>query len=406
MVKLEKFIEKKSFFIVLLWEIFVIINIYNYLGGMSMELHLLVTQNVYDWLKESVCGGNDVAAKIVSIVLIILLIALFLWFIIALIKGKKKKVKKETSVAVDDEPVMDVSPSKSLTEESKGEETEMKKTVKEEKVAKSKSTEKKTTEAPKRAEPVASEEVMTETMILRTKGKYEVFPVNDVFMYRLKASNGEILVTSEIYKSAKGAVAAVETIKKSIESGTIAISKDKHNMYQFKLFAQNKRLLAVSANYPTETRCQSAAESFKKFALISPIVNLEEDPDHLMEKIEITEKDDKNGGKVVVELDGTYSFKLLANNGVIICSSEEYKTKVGVMNAIDSLKEAIKTGTFYVIKDKRDMYQFKLYAVSGRAVVYGETYKNKAQAISAANSVFSFMNKAEIIDKTIQEEVK
>lgn len=413
-------------------KIFDIINIID-LGGIYMDFrsNLLVTNAIYDWFKDTLCKGNELLATVVLVGIAVIFIVLLVVIIASIAKNKKKKsskkeetlIKNDVSNNVLEEPMCSSSSSEEVKsvekEEKKVENTkeEIKEERKEQMVEKKESAEKKPTsknkkspvekvEPVKAAEPVATEEVMTETMLLRAKGKYEIFPINDVFMYRLKASNGEILVTSEIYKSTKGATAAVETIKKSVETGTITISKDKHNLYQFKLFAQNKRLLAVSANYPTEMRCQSAAESFKKFALVSPVVILEEDPDHLMEKIEINEREDKNGGKVIVEFDRTYSFKLLANNGVVICSSEEYKTKVGVLNGIDSLKEAINSGTFYVIKDKRDMYQFKLYSTSGRVVVYGETYKNKAQAISAANSVLSFMNKAEIIDKTIQEEVK
>ena len=143
------------------------------------------------------------------------------------------------------------------------------------------------------------EEEAVETKSVRVSiGKFEVFPVNDVFLYRLKASNGEILVTSEIYKTLKGAIAAVDTVKKNIETGTLSIYEDKHGLWQFKLFAVNKRLLVASANYQTQARCESAANSFKKFALVSPVVELEEDPEHLMEEIKMLATADKKGGKL------------------------------------------------------------------------------------------------------------
>lgn len=233
-------------------------------------------------------------------------------------------------------------------------------------------------------------------------GKFEVFPVNDVFLYRLKASNGEILVVSEIYTTLKGAVSAVETVKKNVETGSIQIYEDKHGLWQFKLFASNKRQLVASANYPTQSGCESAANSFKKFALVSPVVILQEDPEHLMEEVDLHASVDKKGGKLNIIIDeGQYNFQLLASNGVMLCTSPDCTTKNAVVNAISVVKEAVKNGRFFVVKDKRGTYQFKLYSAVGRCVLVGEAYKGKTQAVSSANSVASFMNLAEIIDKTV-----
>lgn len=238
-----------------------------------------------------------------------------------------------------------------------------------------------------------------------TLGKFEVFPINDVYLYRLKASNGEIMVTSEIYKTEKGAIAAIETVKKNVESGgIIQISKDKHDLWQFRLLASNKRLLVVSANYTTQQGCESAMNSFKKFAAISPITILEDDPDHLMEEIHLEDITNKTGGKIIIsesENGKEFECTLVASNSVLLCSSGGYKTKEAVMNSATLIKEAIDNGKLYVVKDKNKMYQFKLYNSALRCVIIGEAYKNKSQAISSANSVASFITLAEVVDTTV-----
>lgn len=238
-----------------------------------------------------------------------------------------------------------------------------------------------------------------------TLGKFEVFPINDVYLYRLKASNGEIMVTSEIYKTEKGAISAIETVKKNVESGgIIQISKDKHDLWQFRLLASNKRLLVVSANYTTQQGCESAMNSFKKFAAISPITILEDDPDHLMEEIHLENITNKPGGKIIIsesENGKEFECTLVASNSVLLCSSGGYKTKDAVMNSATLIKEAIDNGKLYVVKDKNKMYQFKLYNSALRCVIIGEAYKNKAQAISSANSVASFITLAEVVDTTM-----
>lgn len=235
-------------------------------------------------------------------------------------------------------------------------------------------------------------------------GKYEVFPVKDVFLYRLKASNGEVLVVSEMYKSIKSALNAIETLKKNLQSGELQISQDKHNLWQFKLLAANKRLLVVSANYSSQSSCEKAAQSFKKFAFISQVVVLQEDPDHFMEEINLEAQPNKKGGKIIVtSSDNEYEFKLVASNGAILCSSIIYNSKNAVENAVSSFKEAVKIGTFYIVKDKNNMYQFKLYSNLGRCIAIGEAYKNKNQAFSAANSLTAYISMSEYVDKTNEE---
>ena len=205
-----------------------------------------------------------------------------------------------------------------------------------------------------------------------------------------------------MYKSAKGAMTAIETVKKNIKTGKLQVSQDKHGLWQFKLLASNQRMLVVSANYTTQTSCERAANSFKKFAYISQIVELEEDSEHLFEEIELQALANKKGGKIIVSgSENEYEFKLLASNGSILCSSVTYGSKMAALNAISSFKEAIKTGTFYVVKDKNKMFQFKLYSTLGRCLAIGEAYKVKTQAISAANSITAYINMAEVVDKTL-----
>ena len=261
-----------------------------------------------------------------------------------------------------------------------------------------------TKEAPKPApkaeeKPAPKEEPKQETST--RPGKYEVFSVGDMYLYRLKASNGEVLVTSELYTALKGAKDAIETVKKNVETGNFTIYKDKHNLFQFKLYAVNKRLLAVSANYNSKDRAQSAIESFKKFALNSTIEVLEEDPQHLMEEIKIEKQDNKEGGKILFDEDGfdgenEVEFRLVASNGKVLCSSMSYKTKDSLLQQIDSFKEAVTQGKFYVVQDKNGKFQFKLYAKSGRCLVVGESYDSKTNAISAANSVSAFATLAKV----------
>ena len=390
-------------------------------------LAALFVRFVY-WVKDLLNVSDEIALYIGYGVVALIGLIILLLIILLCVGGKKRKAKRkarkeakqaeetkvEEPVAEEPTPVEEAVEETPVAEEVVAEKPAVEEPKVEEPVAEEPSpVEKPLVEAPTPVveehveEPVVEEvkEEVVETKTTRIAiGKYEVFPVNDVYLYRLKASNGEIMVTSEIYKSAKGAVSAIETVKKNVENGTLQVYEDKHGLWQFKLFAANKRLIVTSANYTSEASCSNAANSFKRFATISPVVILEEDSEHLMEEIKLEALADKKGGKLTINSVGSeYDFKLLASNGVVLCSSSDYKTKTAIAGAISSVKEAIKNGKFFVVKDKRGTFQFKLYSTLGRCVLVGEAYKTKAQAISAANSVAAFINLATTIDKTAVE---
>ncbi len=227
-------------------------------------------------------------------------------------------------------------------------------------------------------------------------GKYEVFKELDKYKFVLKASNGGVLIESELYSSKDGAINAINTVKRNITGGNIEISKDKRNLYQFSLIASNNRVLVISANYPTEKRVQNAVESFKRFGVTSPVVEVENKRKNSnMELVEITVLEDKTGGKLFVVNDGEgFVYQLTANNGEILCKSSVYKSKNTCLDGIETLKTSVAEGTFYVVKDKRGYFQFKLYSKTNRVIVLGETYESKLRAISSANSVCSFIKLA------------
>ncbi len=252
--------------------------------------------------------------------------------------------------------------------------------------------------------------VKQETSERRYVGKYEIFKEGEYFKYRLKASNGEVLCVSEIYSSEKGCFEAIENVKKNLSVGTITIGSDKNGLYTFTLKAKNGRPLIVSANYSTKERVESAMNSFKRFANTSIVNVIDEVKESAflneMEKIEPQSVDNEYNGKfVVIEKDSKYSYVLKASNGVILCRSDEYITKLSCLNAIQVLKNAIEKGTFYLAQDKRNQFQFKLYSDKNRLIIVGESYTRKSSALSAINSVKKFYLNAKIVEEVQSEAV-
>ncbi len=236
----------------------------------------------------------------------------------------------------------------------------------------------------------------------RYNGKFEVFQVGDGFQYYLKASNGEILVASELYTTKDGCMKAIDAVRRNVETGgEIRVFADKRGRHKFKLIAGNHRVIAISANYMSEKNATSASESFKKFALTANVVEVElEDKDAATATpVEIGKVEHKDGGKFEYEkYNDEFSWDLKASNGQILCQADGYTSKASCLNSIEVFKSNVKDGTFKIVKDKNDHYLFKLYTQNGRVCAIGESYETKQGAESAAISVTSFYKNADLVE--------
>ena len=230
-------------------------------------------------------------------------------------------------------------------------------------------------------------------------GKFEIFEAGDGYAYQLKASNGEILVVSEIYSSRDSVIKAIKAVQKNINDGEVKIFADKRGKYKFKLIAKNYKVLVISASYTVYKSAVRASESFKKYVMIADIVDVELDDNEskTATPIQITQTEDKMGAKIVIEkFDGEFSWALKATNGEILCQAEGYTSKAGCLYSIDTFKKNIVEGQFRCIKDKNGNYCYKLYTANNRICAVGESYPSKQSAISAANSVVSYYKNAAV----------
>lgn len=256
----------------------------------------------------------------------------------------------------------------------------------------------------------AEEAPVEETKVL---GKYEVYPEEGEFKYRLKANNGEILIVSNGYSSRAGAKSGIETLKKNVEGGVIRIVTDKNGYSQFRIFNANEARLIVSGEfYKTKDRAESASNSVKRFYATEKIVDLDEIPNNERREwiYEAAKEEDKENGKLELFKDDTDKWlaRLLASNGeVLFVTANNYASKSGLLEAIENIKGAIgEKDAFRILKDKQDRYQFVVESGNGSILVLGETYASAESAKNAAVSVLSFMDKAEVVDATAAAEAE
>ncbi len=108
------------------------------------------------------------------------------------------------------------------------------------------------------------------------------------------------------------------------------VVKETKTGIKFDLKAGNGEVIATSEVYAAKASCMNGIESVKKNAPIAPV------EDQTVEGF-ATEKNPKF--EVYTDKAGEFRFRLKAGNGQIIATGEGYKSKAGCLNGIESIKK-------------------------------------------------------------------
>ena len=114
-------------------------------------------------------------------------------------------------------------------------------------------------------------------------GKFVIRKTNTGIKFDLKAGNGEVIATSEVYASEAACKNGVESVKKNapvaaVENQTVEgyaaekhpkfeVYTDKAGEFRFRLKATNGQVIAVSEGYKAIASCMNGIESVKKNAV-------------------------------------------------------------------------------------------------------------------------------------------
>lgn len=119
-------------------------------------------------------------------------------------------------------------------------------------------------------------------------GKFVVKKTATGVEFDLKAGNGEVIATSEVYASEDGCKNGIASVQKNapvapVEDQTVEgfateknpkfeVYADKAGEFRFRLKAGNGQVIAVSEGYKAKASCLNGIESVKKNALDADIV--------------------------------------------------------------------------------------------------------------------------------------
>ena len=118
-------------------------------------------------------------------------------------------------------------------------------------------------------------------------GKFVVKETATGIKFDLKAGNGEVIATSEVYSTEDACLNGIESVKKNcvgdVEDQTVEnvvevkhpkfeVYTDKAGEYRFRLKARNGEVIAVSEGYKSKDGCFNGIESVKKNAPDAEVV--------------------------------------------------------------------------------------------------------------------------------------
>ena len=119
-------------------------------------------------------------------------------------------------------------------------------------------------------------------------GKFVIRKTNTGIKFDLKAGNGEVIATSEVYTTEAACKNGIESVMKNapvanVEDQTVEgfatekhpkfeVYEDKAGEFRFRLKATNGQIIAVSEGYKAKASCMNGIESVKKNAPEADVV--------------------------------------------------------------------------------------------------------------------------------------
>lgn len=113
-------------------------------------------------------------------------------------------------------------------------------------------------------------------------GKFLIKEVASGVKFDLKAGNGEVIATSEVYTTEAACKKGIESVKKnapvagiedqtadevvSVKNPKFEVYQDKAGEYRFRLKATNGQVIATGEGYKAKASCLNGVESVKKNA--------------------------------------------------------------------------------------------------------------------------------------------
>ena len=120
-------------------------------------------------------------------------------------------------------------------------------------------------------------------------GKFVIKNTKNGLKFDLKATNGQVIASSQVYKHKKTCLNGTASVMKNapaaaLEDQTVKqkcpkfeVYQDKKGEYRFRLKATNGQIIAISEGYVKMASCMNGIDSVRKNAVDAPVEEEEEE---------------------------------------------------------------------------------------------------------------------------------
>jgi len=232
-----------------------------------------------------------------------------------------------------------------------------------------------------------SEEIGSISEEIRLPGRFTVFEAkNGEYYFNLKAGNGEIILQSEGYTTKAGAENGVEAVKTyGVDMDFYELNKAKNGQWYFNLKASNYEVIGTSELYTRKYSAKRGSLTVRR--VVAKILRLE------------AALNNGAAFDLFEAKNGEYYFNLEAANHEIVLSSEGYVSKHGALAGIDSVRaNGRDINNFEILQAKNGQYYFNLKAANHEIIGTSEMYVSKYNAQRGANAVAALLYSERVAD--------
>jgi uncharacterized protein YegP (UPF0339 family) len=163
-----------------------------------------------------------------------------------------------------------------------------------------------------------------------TKASFEIFQseVDGKWYFHLLGKNGQIVLRSQAYTKESSAKNGIKSVQSNgVDVARFAIETAEGGQFYFNLLAGNNKIIATSETYSSKSNAERARDNVV---------------DALTQGATVKNAELEGTGFQIFKCDASkkqYCFRLRANNGEIVLSSESYKTEAAAKKGVDSVKK-------------------------------------------------------------------
>jgi uncharacterized protein len=221
------------------------------------------------------------------------------------------------------------------------------------------------------------EETTTQDLVSRS-ANFETFQgLDGRFYFHLVAGNGANVLRSQGYTALASAENGVSSVlDNGNDKRNFEVLEANDGSFYFNVKAANGAIVGTSQLYTAKSSAERAARSVQALVRIAQ----QESKTYAAPK--------KEQFELFSGEDGKSYFRLRAGNGEVLLSSQAYTAKTSAKKGIDSVKEnGSEAASFKVFEAWDGGWAISLVATNGEVIARGESYASKSNATRAVNRI-------------------